>query len=261
MHSGDSAGELGRCRRASRRVRRSRSSGRRVSGGTRKRGRPALGDIGWDPVRAWRFIRASKAYRDAWRRWAPPPGLLEPAPFEVRWQKDADLGALRWGLLAWANPDAALGPLSPFWARTAMGDGRVEPGGEPLARLSAAGKAGLAGLRVAGGLILKIERCGAAAQVRVPGAETFPSEGGLQLVRTVARIEDVWLDGPAPRPGRGRRTGKGSFCRRWRVRPRVGRTRRSRRRSGARSGSMRSTTPTTGCSRASSGGSRRRKCS
>ena len=87
-----------------------------MSGGARRRGRPALGEIDWDPVRAWRFIRASKAYRDAWRRLAPPPGLLEPAPFEIRWQTEIDLGALRWGLLAWANPDAVLGPLSPFWA-------------------------------------------------------------------------------------------------------------------------------------------------
>ena len=80
----------------------------------------------WDPVRAWAFIRAGKGYRAAWRRRRPQPALLEPAPFEIRWQTAADAGALRWGLHAWANPDPLLGPLSPFWARGAMADGRVE---------------------------------------------------------------------------------------------------------------------------------------
>ena len=224
-----------------------------MSGGGRRRGRPALVEIDWDPVRAWRFIRASKAYRDAWRRRAPSPGLLEPAPFEIRWQTEVDLGALRWGLLAWANPDPVLGPLSPFWARAAMADGRVETRAEPLAGLASAGKAVLSGLRIADGLILKIEQYGTAAQVRVPGTGAFPAGAGLQLVRAVTRIEDLWLDVPAPRPGRGRWTGRGNFCRRWRERPRAGRTRRSHRRSGARSGLMRSTTPTAGCSRGSSG--------
>ena len=182
-----------------------------MSGGGRRRGRPALVEIDWDPVRAWRFIRASKAYRDAWRRRDPSPGLLEPAPFEIRWQTEDDLGALRWGLLAWANPDAVLGPLSPFWAHAAMRDGQVGPGGEPLERLAAAGKAGLSALRIADGLILKIEQRGTAAQVRVPGPGAFPAGGGLQLVRTVTQIEDVWLDVPTPRPGRGTADGEGEL--------------------------------------------------
>ena len=45
----------------------------------------------WDPVRAWAFIRASRGYRTAWRRRRPQPGLLEPAPFEIRWQTAADV--------------------------------------------------------------------------------------------------------------------------------------------------------------------------
>jgi len=125
---------------------------------------------GWDSVRAWRFIRASKAYRAAWHRRRPQPGLLEPAPFEIRWQTAADAGALRWGLHAWANPDPVLGPRSPFWARAAMVDGRVERNASPLAALAAADQATLAGLRIGGDLILKIERDGAAVQtVLVPG--------------------------------------------------------------------------------------------
>ena len=63
----------------------------------------------WDPVRAWAFIRASRGYRAAWRRRRPQPGLLEPAPFEVRWQTAADAGALGWGLLT-VDPHAAAAP-------------------------------------------------------------------------------------------------------------------------------------------------------
>ena len=56
----------------------------------------------------------------------PQPGLLEPGPFEVRWQTAADAGALCWGLYAWANPDVAYGPASPFWAGAPMFEGRIE---------------------------------------------------------------------------------------------------------------------------------------
>ena len=65
----------------------------------------------WDPARAWRFLRASKDYRRAWRRRQLQPALLEPAPFEIRWQTAADAGALYWSLHAWANPDVVEGPL------------------------------------------------------------------------------------------------------------------------------------------------------
>ena len=39
---------------------------------------------GWDALRAWRFMRASKVYRDAWNRHRPQPDLPERAPFPVR---------------------------------------------------------------------------------------------------------------------------------------------------------------------------------
>ena len=137
----------------------------------------------WDPARAWRFIRASKGYRTAWRRRRRLSGLTEPAPFEIRWQTEADLGALGWGLAAWADPDADPGPLSPFWAHAPMLDGRVERDAAPLAELAAADHAALAGLRVGGALILKIERGGAAVQIRIAGSGAFPADGGLLLVR------------------------------------------------------------------------------
>ena len=48
---------------------------------------------GWDALRAWRFIRASRAYRGAWAKRLPMPGLPERAPFPVRLQTAADLAA------------------------------------------------------------------------------------------------------------------------------------------------------------------------
>ena len=159
---------------------------------------------GWDGVRAWRFIRASEGYRKAWRRHNPPLGLPEPAPFPVRLQTGVDLAALEWGMFAWEDPYAER-PIAPFWVRAQMSDGMVTPDARPLAALAAEGGAALAGLRIGdGSLILKIERKGAAAQVRIPGGGAFPADGGLLLVREVARIENVWSGVPAPRRGRVR---------------------------------------------------------
>ena len=158
---------------------------------------------GWDGVRAWCFIRASGGYRKAWRRYNPPPGLPEQAPFPVRLQTGVDLAALEWGLFAWEDPYAER-PLAPFWACARMSDGMVTPSARSLAALAAEGGAALAGLRIGdGSLILKIERNGAAAQVRIPGGAAFPADGGLSLVREVARIEDVWSGVPVPWRGRG----------------------------------------------------------
>ena len=55
---------------------------------------------GWDAVRAWRFIQASKAYRSAWAKRLPQPGLPERAPFLVRLRTAADAGAFAWGMAA-----------------------------------------------------------------------------------------------------------------------------------------------------------------
>ena len=215
---------------------------------------------GWDGERAWRFIRASKGYRKAWRRRLPPPGLPEAAPFPVRLQTAVDLAALEWGMLAWEDPYARDGPVSPFWARAAMRDGRVAPEAAPLVAVAAVGNAALSGLRLGdGALVLRIERKGAAVQFRIPGGGAFPPDGGLMLVREVEHIEDAWSGIPAPRSGRVRGTGIGSFCWRWKGRPKAGPTGRSRSTSGAGPGSMRSTIPTAGCARWSSAGSGRRR--
>ena len=218
--------------------------------GRARRGRRRAQPVDWDPVRAWRFIRASAGYRRAWRRRLPSPGLPEAAPFPVRLQAAADLAALDWGLLAWEDPYAENGPVSPFWARGPMPVGRAVRDAAPLAALAAAGGSTLAGLRLADGtLVLKAERPGAAVQVRLPGGATFPDKAGLELVRTVLRIEDLWSGAPAPRPGRARGTEIASFWPPWKGARRAGHTARSQRRSGARTGRRRSISWAAGCTR------------
>ena len=208
----------------------------------------------WDGVRAWRFIRASKAYRDAWRARGPLPGLPERAPFPVRLQTAADLAARRWGLLAWEDPSSGRA-ARPFWSGIPMLDGRVTRDALPLAALAAEGGAALSGLRLGdGALVLRIERDGRAVQVRLAGGAQFPEDGGLLLVRQVRHIEDVWAAVPGPWPGRARGAGTTRFCWRWKARPRGSRTGRSRCASGARRASMRNTNPTAGCIPGSSAG-------
>ena len=100
-----------------------------------------------------------------------------------------------------------------------MVDGRVERNAVPLAALAAADQATLAGLRVGDTLILKIEQDGAAVQVRIAGGGAFPADGGLLLVREVARIEDVWSGVPDPASGRGRGRRTKNCCSCWPARP------------------------------------------
>ncbi len=211
--------------------------------------------VGWDPLRAWRFIRASKAYRTAWRKRRPMPGLPERGPFPIRLQTAADLTAMAWGMMAWEDPCAAL-PLSPFWARAGVMDGQVARDAAPLVRLAAEGGAALSGLRLAdSALMLRIEQPGRSVLVRLPPGTVFPEDGGLRLIREVVRIEDVWLGAPVPRPGRERGTAAtASFCWRWRARRKGSRSARSRFGSGAPNGSRTSGGRTAGCSGVSSAG-------
>ncbi len=71
---------------------------------------------GWDALRAWRFIRASKAYRDAWAKHRFLPGLPERAPFPVRLQTAAAFAAAAWGMAAFEDPHAEQ-PLAHFWSK------------------------------------------------------------------------------------------------------------------------------------------------
>ncbi len=218
---------------------------------------------GWDAVRAWNFIRRSKAYRAAWKKRLPQPGLPERAPFPVRLQTATDSGALRCGMAAWEDPYAEL-PLAPFWAQAGVLDGEVRRDARPLVQLAAEGGATLSGLRLANGtLMLRIEQPGRSVQVRLRAGTVFPEDGGLLVIREVERIEDIWLGAPIPRSGRGRgRTETANFYWRWRARRRGSRTGRSRSSSGAPNGSRRNGGRAAGCMAASGGDAgARRRCS
>ncbi len=222
---------------------------------------------GWDALRAWRFIRASRDYRAAWKRRNPMPGLPERAPpgsgagtgFPVRLQTSTDLAALRWGMLAWEDPYADL-PLAPFWASAGVIDGRVTFDTPPLVRLAAEGGATLSGLRLGdGALMLRIEQPGRSMQLRFPAGTVFPDDGGLLTIREVVDIEDVWLGAPGgagfPLPGRARgTTGTGNSCWRWKARRKGSPTARPRCGSGAPNGSRRNGGRAAGCTVASSAG-------
>ena len=205
----------------------------------------------WDALRAWRFIRASRAYRDAWKRRLPQPGLPERGPFPIRLQTSADLAAMAWGMAAWEDPYAEL-PLAPFWMSAGVIEGRVTHDLPPLVRLAAEGGASLSGLRLADGtLMLRIERPGVSVPVRLPAGTDFPGDGGLRLVtvRDVAAIEDVWSGLPVPRAGRrarGTTTETANFCWRWRARRRGSRSATTRSVSGSRRTSRRSITTAAG---------------
>jgi len=204
---------------------------------------------GWDGVRAWRFIRASKAYRDAWARRRPQPGLPERQPFPVRLRADADAAAMAWGMLALEDPHAER-PLAPFWAGAGVAGGLLTHDMPPLLRLAEEGGAEVSGLRLDdGALMLRIEGGGRSRTVRLDGVGAFPEDAGLRLLlpRDVAAIDDVWAGAPAPRPGRARgKAGTARWCWRWNARRRGSRRATTRSASGSRSRSRSTTTPTAG---------------
>ena len=170
-----------------------------------------------DGARAWQILRRLPAYQYAWRRRRPPPGLPERAPFPVRLQTAIDLAAARFGLLAWEDPFAEFGPVSPFWGVVPMVPAAAGPRATPLTGPATAPGLSAEGLRLTdGSLVLKLEHGGAAAQFQLePGAGFGPSDGvlaqhdllaeprafiaRLRAARAVALGED-------PRRGGGRAT-------------------------------------------------------
>ena len=165
-----------------------------------------------DGPRAWQILRRIPAYRDAWRRRRPPPGLSEPAPFPVRLQTAADLAAARFGLHAWEDPFAMDGPASPFWRVAPAVPAAVGPAATPLVGGPAAPGLSVAGLRlVDGALAVKLERDGAAVQLLfAPGAGFGPGDGVLaqhDLLTApgpfVRRLTHAWTLAAGASPLRG----------------------------------------------------------
>lgn len=135
----------------------------------------------------WQPLRANPEYRADWRVHGSAAAQLEPAPFPLRIQSEADLIAARWGLLAWEDPRVR-NRSSPFWADVPMVRAHaVEPGNprapamRDLVRQSAAA---LTGLRLrGGGVVLKAERRRRVEQVTVVNSDAFdPSRGGLLIL-------------------------------------------------------------------------------
>lgn len=134
-----------------------------------------------DGPRAWQILRRIPAYRAAWLRRRPQPGLPEAAPFPVRLQTADDLAAARFGLWSWEDPFARDGPASPFWRVAPMLPAAVGKRATPLLGGAAADGLSVEGLRLAdGSLALKLEWGGGAAQFLIePGSGFGPGDGLL----------------------------------------------------------------------------------
>ena len=133
---------------------------------------------------AWQSLRSNPDYRAGWKAHASATPVLEPAPFPLRVQSEADLMALPWGLLAWEDPrvrNRAMpfrSDLPMVRAEAVEPEGRDCPAMRDLVRESAAG---FTGLRLRDGtVVLKAERRRRVEQVRVTNSEAFdPAGSGL----------------------------------------------------------------------------------
>ena len=170
-----------------------------------------------DGALAWAVLRRTADYREAWARHAEESGASaapEPGPFPIRVQTEADLQAARFEMLAWEDPFAAEGPLTPFWHQRVMPEGVPDLSAPPLAGLADEGGS-VEGLRLLGaGLVLKVEHDGEAVQVRLRDVARFPDGAGmsvmhrfgLRMPHSMRRMVDFWnaAGRTAPRNGTGR---------------------------------------------------------
>ena len=166
---------------------------------------------------AWRLLRGLRAYWAAYESQAEPPAFEDGASFPVRIQSEADRAARDpWRIEAWENPFARDGPASPFLAGEAMLEAEGSATARPLLPFLAAVGARIDGLRLLdGSLVVKIERDGRAAQVRVTRDDPLLAGGGFRICRDyepeevpleIARLTALWSvsGGPGPRQGRVR---------------------------------------------------------
>ena len=136
------------------------------------------------------MLRSNPDYRTEWKALASAAPVLEPAPFPLRVQSEADLVALRWGLLAWEDPRVR-NRMTPFWSDVPMLIAKaVDPeGGDCRAIRDLVRESGAAftGLRLHDGtVVLKAERRRRVEQVRVNNSEVFdPAGSGLVTLTTV----------------------------------------------------------------------------
>ena len=174
---------------------------------------------------AWQALRSNPGYRAGWKAYGTAAPALEPAPFPLRVQSEADLEAARWGLLAWEDPRVR-NRGSPFWAGDWMLKGHAAPAGKAgapsLARLVRESPATFTGLRLRDGtVILKVARRGRVDQVRLGDWDAFdPERHTLELgvpldaipPTTWARSEELlaMMVRPVRGSGAGRAAGRRS---------------------------------------------------
>ena len=163
-----------------------------------------------DGVLAWRVLRQVDEYVDAWTRHAAGAAVaLEPGPFRIRVQTEADLEAARFELLAWEDPS---GPDPPFWRQDRMPEAILNPDAAPLAAIPDEGGT-VDGLRLlSGDLVVRLGWGGATVQVRVRDAPRVPGDGGvsvlhdyvLRMPRSMRHMNDFWSSAGLPVPQNGR---------------------------------------------------------
>lgn len=161
--------------------------------------------------RAWDFVRRNPDHILDWCIWASETPPAQGEPFPIREQTPADLEAAKWGLLAWKDPLAEDGPVSPFWADAPTLEAVPTSGNAIFAELLEQEGTRLEGLRLAtgGAMILKVERGNAAVQLRIADADAFDAAGGaalitptdLKLRAELHRAADLWPFG-APKANR-----------------------------------------------------------
>ena len=178
--------------------------------------------------RAWQFLKKNPQYIVDWWMWAAGTPLPQGDPFPIRKQtREVEEAAAEWGILAWEDPLAGDGPLSPFWQAAPTLEAVPIPGNPVFAELAGTPGVRLSGVRMSDGvMVLKVERGKASVQLRFADADAVDLEsgfglvvpGGLELPVRLRRAADLWPIGASNEKSRasGCRTGSSSW--RWKCR-------------------------------------------
>ena len=134
--------------------------------------------------RAWQFLMRNPDYIVDWWIWAagtPPP---QGDPFPIRRQtREEEAAAAKWGILAWEDPLAGDGALSPFWQAAPTLEAVPVPGNPIFAELLETPGARLSGVRMSdGATVLKAEEGNASVQLRIADRDSFDFTCGVALV-------------------------------------------------------------------------------
>jgi|GEM_PF-2701742 len=119
------------------------------------------------PVGDWHALRSNPDYKADWLAHGAAPPVVESAGFALCAQAEADLEAVRWGLLAWEDPPER-SRFKPFWIDEKMHKAVVVESGDPMGPLVRATGMNVSGLRLLdGALVLKVKKWRRVEQIRV----------------------------------------------------------------------------------------------